>query len=168
MRRVGVLLGTARDDPDAKARMAAFLEGLQQLGWTDGRNLRIETRWAAGSADDFRKYAAELAAAAPDVILAPGGGTLAALLQSTRAVPIVFVHVPDPVGAGLVDSMARPGGNATGFSSFEYSMGAKWLELLKQVAPASSEWRSFAILPYLPESACGARSSPRRLRLGWR
>src|SRR5688572_14605014 len=127
MRRVGVLLGTARDDTDAKARMAAFLEGLQQVGWTEGRNLRIETRWAAGSADDFLKYAAELAALTPDVILAPGGGTLAALLQATRAVPIVFVHVPDPVGAGFVDSMARPGGNATGFSSFEYSMGAKWL-----------------------------------------
>jgi len=135
VRRVGVLLGTARDDTDARARMAAFLAGLQQVGWTEGRNLRIETRWAAGSADDFRKYAAELAALAPDVILAPGGATLAALLQATRAVPIVFVHVPDPVGAGFVDSMARPGGNATGFISFEYSMGAKWLELLKQVAP---------------------------------
>ncbi len=134
-RRIGVLMGTAADDPEGRARMAAFLHALQQFGWTDGRNLRIETRWAAGSADALRKYAAELVAIAPDVILAPGSPALGSLLQATRAVPIVFVHVADPVGAGFVDSLARPGGNVTGFIIFEYGIGAKWLELLKQVAP---------------------------------
>jgi putative ABC transport system substrate-binding protein len=112
------------------------MQGLQQLGWTDGRNVQIDTRWGAGNAEDFRKYAAELVALAPDVIVAPGSVTVEALLKLTRAVPIVFVHVADPVGAGFVDSMARPGGNATGFIVFEYGIGAKWLELLKQVAPA--------------------------------
>ena len=119
----------------AQARNAAFLQGLQQSGWTVGRNLRIEYRWAAGSADDTRKYAAELVALAPDVILAAGSGAATPLLQATRGVPIVFAHVPDPVGAGLVNSLARPGGNVTGFTSFEYGMGGKWLELLKQIAP---------------------------------
>ena len=116
MRRIGVLMTTAADDPEGQARLAAFVQGLQQLGWTDGRNVRIDTRWAAGNADDIRKYAAELVALAPDVILAPGSATVAPLLQATRTVPIVFVHVPDPVGAGFVDSLARPGGNATGFT----------------------------------------------------
>ncbi len=105
------------------------------MGWTVGRNLRIDTRWTAGNADDIRKYAAELVALAPDVILAAGSATVGPLLQATRAVPIVFVHVPDPVGAGFVDSLARPGGNATGFTQFEYGISAKWLELLKQIAP---------------------------------
>ena len=125
----------AADDPEGQARNAAFLQGLQQLGWTDGRNLRIEYRWAAGNADDTRKYAAELVALAPDVILASGSGAAAPLLQATRSVPIVFAHVADPVGAGFVDSLARPGGNVTGFTQFEYGISGKWLELLKQIAP---------------------------------
>ena len=115
--------------------MAAFLQGLQQLGWTDGRNVRIDIRWGAGKVDDIRKYAAELAALAPDAIFAAGTSTLAPLLQATRTVPIVFANVADPVGAGFVDSLSRPGGNATGFMQFEYSLSGKWLELLKQIAP---------------------------------
>jgi putative ABC transport system substrate-binding protein len=136
MRRIGWLAGgAAADDPEWQARIAAFLQVLQQLGWTDGRNVRIDYRWGLGSADNIRKYAAELAALAPDVILASGTSTMAALLQATRTVPIVFLNVADPVGAGFVDSLARPGGNATGFSQFEYSISGKWLELLKQIAP---------------------------------
>jgi putative ABC transport system substrate-binding protein len=135
VRRIGVLMTTAADDPEGQARFAAFVQGLQQSGWTDGRNVRIDTRWGAGNADDTRKYAAELIGLGPDVILAPGSATVAPLLQATRAIPIVFVHVPDPVGSGFVDSLARPGGNATGFTGFEYSLSGKWLELLKQIAP---------------------------------
>jgi putative ABC transport system substrate-binding protein len=135
MRRVGVLLGFAADDPEGQTRLAAFAEGLEQLGWTFGGNVRIDTRSGAGNADDTRKYAAELAALAPDVILAAGSATVAPLLQATRTVPIVFTIVPDPVGAGFVDSLARPGGNATGFLSFEYGMSGKWLALLKEIAP---------------------------------
>jgi putative ABC transport system substrate-binding protein len=123
------------DDPEGQARIAALLQGLQQLGWTAGSNLQVEYRWAAGSADDLRKYAAELVALAPDVIFAAGGTSLGALLQATHTVPIVFVIVPDPVGSGFVDSLPRPGGNATGFMQFEYNLSAKWLELLKQIAP---------------------------------
>ena len=136
VRRIGVLTGTAADDPDAQARQAAFVQGLQQLGWTDGHNVRIDTRWAAGNAADLRKYAAELAALAPDVILVSGSASVEPMLQATRTVPIVFTIVPDPVGAGFVDSLARPGGNATGFMMFEYNLSGKWLELLKQVAPS--------------------------------
>jgi putative ABC transport system substrate-binding protein len=135
MRRIGVLISTASDDPVGQARVATFLQGLRQLGWTDGRNMRIDTRWASNNADNGRKYAAELIALAPDVILAGGSLATSSLLQETRAVPIVFAVVPDPVGAGYVDSLARPGGNATGFASIDYSMGAKWLELLKEIAP---------------------------------
>ena len=135
MRRIGVLLPTAADDANAQVRYAAFLQVLQQLGWTDGRNVRIDARWGAGDADDIRKYAAELAALAPDVILTTGAAAVASMLQATRTVPIVFAIVPDPVGAGFVDSLSRPGGNATGFMQFEYSLSAKWLELLKQIAP---------------------------------
>jgi putative ABC transport system substrate-binding protein len=135
MRRIGVLAGVAADDPEGQVRIAAFLQGLQQLGWTDGRNVQIEYRWAAGSAGDLRKYAAELTAIAPEVIFAAGGVSLGTLLQVTRAVPIVFAIVPDPVGSGFVESLARPGGNATGFMQFEYSLSGKWLELLKQMAP---------------------------------
>ena len=135
MRRIGVLMPLAADDPEAQLRLAALAQGLQQLGWTIGRNVRIETRWSAGNADDIRKYAVELAALAPDVILANGGAAVAPLLQVTRALPVVFVVVPDPVGSGFVDSLARPGGNITGFLSFEYGMSGKWLELLKQIAP---------------------------------
>jgi putative tryptophan/tyrosine transport system substrate-binding protein len=136
MRRIGVLMGQAADDPEAKARVAAFLQGLQQLGWADGRNVRIDTRWATTNPDDIRRHAAELVALAPDVILAATGtATVAPLLQATRTVPIVFTVVIDPVGAGFVTSLARPGGNATGFTIFEYGMSGKWLELLKAIAP---------------------------------
>jgi putative ABC transport system substrate-binding protein len=137
VRRIGVLLAATADDPDYQARIPAFQQGLQQLGWSDGRNVHIDTRWATTKADDIRRHAAELAALAPDVILAgTGTATVAPLLQATRTVPIVFAVVIDPVGAGFVDSLARPGGNATGFTVFEYGMSGKWLELLKQIAPA--------------------------------
>ena len=136
VRRVGVLVAAVADDPDYQARIVALLEGLQQLGWTDGRNVRIDTRWATTNPDDIRRHAVELAAFAPDVLVAATGtATVAPLLQATRTVPIVFVVVIDPVGAGFVDSLARPGGNATGFTNFEYGLSAKWLELLKQIAP---------------------------------
>jgi ABC-type uncharacterized transport system substrate-binding protein len=135
MRRIGVLIPYAADDPEGQARTAAFLQGLQQLGWTEGRNVRIDYRWSAGDADRARRYAAELVALAPDVILASGTSTVGPLLQATRTVPIVFPVIGDPVGAGFVDSLARPGGNATGFMSREYSLSGKWLELLKQIAP---------------------------------
>jgi putative ABC transport system substrate-binding protein len=134
MRRVGVLTGI-EDDAEGQARFTAFLQGLQQLGWTDGRNVRIDHRWGGGDADKIRKHAAELAALAPDVILAAGAAAVGPMLQAAQTVPIVFVIVPDPVGAGFVESLSRPGGNATGFINFEYSIGAKWLELLKQIAP---------------------------------
>jgi ABC-type uncharacterized transport system substrate-binding protein len=132
---IGVLMPLAVDDPQGQARIAAFLQGLQQSGWGDGRNLRIDYRWAAGDHDRIRRYAVELVALAPDVILAMGTTSVGPLLQSTRTVPIVFAQVSDPVGAGFVDSLARPGGNATGFTSLEYGMGGKWLELLKQIMP---------------------------------
>jgi putative tryptophan/tyrosine transport system substrate-binding protein len=135
MRRIGVLMSTAADDPEGQARIAAFHQGLQQLGWTIGQNVRIDSRWPSGDSERFRRYAAELAAPSPDVILATGSAAAAPLLQATRTVPIVFVIVPDPVGAGFVNSLARPGGNATGFIQFEYSLSGKWLELLKQIAP---------------------------------
>jgi putative ABC transport system substrate-binding protein len=136
IRRIGVLSGSGgADDPDPKERYAAFLQRLQQLGWIDGRNVRIDTRWPAGDADSIRKYAAELVALAPDVIMASGTSIVGPLLQATRTVPIVFAGVADPVGAGFVESLARPGGNVTGFMQFEYSLSAKWLELLKQIAP---------------------------------
>jgi putative tryptophan/tyrosine transport system substrate-binding protein len=125
----------AADDADFQARVGAFLQGLAQSGWTIGRNVRIDTRWAGGKADDIRRHAAELAALAPDVILAHGTSTLAPLLQATRTVPIVFTALSDPVAAGFVDSLARPGGDATGFMNFEFSLSGKWLELLKQIAP---------------------------------
>jgi putative tryptophan/tyrosine transport system substrate-binding protein len=135
IRRIGVLMNLAEDDPESQERMSGFVQALQQLGWTDGRNVRIEIRWAAADPERFRKYATELITPAPDVLLAGAGSSVTALQQVTRAVPIVFVNTPDPVGAGLVASLARPGGNATGFTVFEYGMTAKWLELLKQIAP---------------------------------
>ena len=134
MRRIGVLMSVTADDPEGKARFTAFQQGLQQLGWVDGRNVRFDIRWPGGNADEIRKFAAELATLAPDVILATGSATVGPLLQVTRAVPIVFVVVVDPVGAGYIASLARPGGNATGFTAFEYGLSAKWLELLKQIA----------------------------------
>jgi ABC-type uncharacterized transport system substrate-binding protein len=135
VRRVGVLMTVAADDPEGQTRLVAFVQRLQQLGWTVGRNMRIDTRWAAGDAERIRKYAAELVALSPDVILAAGGPSVGPLQQATRAVPIVFAMVIDPVGAGYVESLARPGGNATGFTIYEYSMSGKWLELLKEIAP---------------------------------
>ena len=135
MRRIGVLMNLAEGDAEAQARIAAFLRGLQQLGWTDSRNVRIDTLFAVGSGAETRKNVADLVARSPDVILATGSVSVGPLLQVSSAVPIVFVIVPDPVGAGYVNSLARPGGNATGFSLFEYGIGGKWLELLKQVAP---------------------------------
>jgi ABC-type uncharacterized transport system substrate-binding protein len=135
MRRIGVLMPRAANDPESLARIAAFQQGLQQWGWTEGRNVRIDTQWAGGSAEAIRKHSAELAALAPDIILAHGGATVGPLLTATSAVPIVFVSVTDPVGAGFVDNLARPGGNATGFILFEYTLSGKWLELLKQIAP---------------------------------
>jgi putative ABC transport system substrate-binding protein len=135
MRRIGVLIPLAAGDPVGQARVAAFAQGLQQSGWTIGRNVQIDIRWSAGNAEDTRRYAAELVALAPDVIVANGNAAVAPLLQATRTVPIVFFIVPDPVGAGFVDSLARPGGNATGFIAYEYGLAAKWLELLKQIAP---------------------------------
>jgi ABC-type uncharacterized transport system substrate-binding protein len=136
VRRIGVLQGGGdRDDPLFQSYGAAFLQALQQLGWTDGRNVRIDARWPAGDADKAGKLVAELVALAPDVILAANSQNLPLLLQATRNVPIVFVAVADPVGAGLVDSLSRPGGNATGFMLFEYDLSAKWPELLKQIAP---------------------------------
>ena len=135
VRRIGVLMSLAADDKQGQARLAAFLQGLQELGWTDGRNVRIDVRWGTGDAGRNRRHAAELVELAPDVILASGGSIVAPLLQVTSTVPIVFTQTPDPVGAGFVESLARPGGNATGFSIFDYSLGGKWLELLKEVAP---------------------------------
>ncbi len=135
MRRIGVLMSTAADDPEGQARIAAFQQGLQQFGWTIGRNVRIDSRWPTGDSERIRRYAAELVALSPDVILATGSAAVGPLLQATRTVPIVFVIVPDPVGAGFVDSLARPGGNATGFIQFEYGISGKWLELLKQIVP---------------------------------
>jgi putative ABC transport system substrate-binding protein len=135
MRRISAMTTLAADDPEAQARNAAFLQGLQQLGWTVGRNVRIDYRWGPGDADRFRKYAAELVALAPDVILATGSPTVEPLLQATSSVPIVFVAVVDPVGAGYVATLARPGGNVTGFTNFEYGTSGKWLELLKEIAP---------------------------------
>ena len=136
VRRVGVLMSAAANDREAPARIASFLGGLQQLGWIEGRNIRIDIRWAAGDLDfNSKKYAAELVALAPDVLLATAGPTVAALQAETRSVPIVFAHAVDPVGAGFVASLARPNSNATGFILFEFSIGAKWLELLKEVAP---------------------------------
>jgi putative ABC transport system substrate-binding protein len=135
MRLIGVLLPATGDEAEMQARIAAFHQGLQQSGWTIGRNVRIDTRWATTDAAEIRKHAAELAALAPDVILAHAATTVGPLLQATRTVPIVFPAVVDPVGAGFVDSLARPGGNATGFMAFEYSLAGKWLELLKEIAP---------------------------------
>jgi putative ABC transport system substrate-binding protein len=136
MRRVGVLAAGPADAPDVQVRLAAFKQGLQQLGWIEGRNLRFEYRLGAlGDAERTRKYASELVAPAPDVIFANGTSQVGPLLQETRPVPIIFTAVADPVGAGFVDSLARPGGNATGFVQYEYGLGGKWLELLKEIAP---------------------------------
>jgi putative ABC transport system substrate-binding protein len=135
MRRIGVLIPAAADDAIIQAWVGAFLQGLALSGWNIGSNVRIDTRWATSSAADIRRHAAELAALAPDVILAHGATTVGPLLEATRTVPIVFPVVVDPIGAGFIDSLARPGGNATGLVVFEYSLSGKWLELLKEIAP---------------------------------
>jgi len=135
IRRIGVLMNLAVGDPEGEARSAGFLQALQQLGWSDGRNVRIDYRWAAGAADRFHRYAEELLALGPDVILAASTPSVQALQQATRTVPIVFAIVADPVGAGFVDSLARPGGNVTGFTPFEFGISGKWLELVKEIAP---------------------------------
>jgi putative ABC transport system substrate-binding protein len=135
VRRIGVLLGATADESQFQAWLGAFLQELAILGWSIGRNMRIDTRWATSNASEIRRHAAELAAVAPDVILAHGGSTVGPMLQATRTVPIVFPVAVDPVGAGFVESLGRPGGNATGFLSLEYSLSAKWLELLKEIAP---------------------------------
>jgi putative tryptophan/tyrosine transport system substrate-binding protein len=133
--RIGVLMSVAANDPESQPRITAFRESLQKLGWTEGRNVRIDVRWAPGDAALERKFATELVTLTPDVILATASPAVAAVQAATRTVPIVFAHAVDPVGGGFVDSLARPGGNATGFVLFEYGMGAKWLELLKEIAP---------------------------------
>jgi len=136
MRRIGVHTGTTADDPDGKARFAAFEQALGQLGWTPGRNVRIDYRFSGGDTATSRKQAEELVALAPDVIVSSGSFSTGILLQATRSVPVVFTIVPDPVGSGFVDSLAQPGGNATGFMQFEYGLSGKWLELLKEIAPS--------------------------------
>jgi putative tryptophan/tyrosine transport system substrate-binding protein len=138
VRRIGVLMTQAEDDPEGQTRLLALAQGLQESGWTIGRNVRIDTRWGQGDAERYRRYAAELAALSPDVILVNGPAALAQLQQATRSVPILFVNVVDPVGAGFVASVARPGGNATGFMLSEYSTSGKWLELLKEIAPRAT------------------------------
>jgi len=135
MRRIGVLMNVAADDPEGQARIAAFHQGLQEWGWTLGRNARIDVRWGAVDADSSRRYAAELVGLAPDVILASASAAIAALQQTTRTIPIVFTSVADPVGAGFVETLAHPGGNITGFSLYEFTLSGKWLELLKEIAP---------------------------------
>jgi len=135
VRRVAILIPASADDPAWQARVGAFLQGIGQLGWSIGRNLQVDTRWATTNAVEIRRHAAELATLAPDAILAGGTSAFGPLLQATHTVPIVFTIVFDPVGAGYVDSLARPGGNATGFMGFEYSFSGKWLELLKEIAP---------------------------------
>jgi putative ABC transport system substrate-binding protein len=135
VRRIGVLINRAADDPQGQARLAAFQQGMQQLGWTDGGNVRIDVRWGADDVDRERRYAAELIALAPDIVLASGTLSVTAFQHVSRTLPIVFVGVTDPVGAGFVDSLARPGGNVTGFMIYEYDLSGKWLELLKQIAP---------------------------------
>jgi putative ABC transport system substrate-binding protein len=151
MRRIGVLMNLGSDDPQSKVRIAAFIQGLQQLGWTDGSDIRIETRWSMGDPDRARRYATELVTLAPDVILADGGTTVGPLQHVTRTVPVIFVNVTDPVAAGFVDNLARPGGNASGFTLFEYAISAKWLELLKEIAPAVTRVAVF----YNPALASG-------------
>src|SRR3979490_2291463 len=144
VRRIGVLMGYAENDSEAQVWVAAFREGLQKLGWTEGRNIRIDTRWAAFDVQAMQRFAAELVALQPDLILSPHTPTTAALLRQTRTIPIVFTNITDPVGSGFVASFPRPGGNVTGFVNMEPTMASKWLELLKEVAPALTELPSYS------------------------
>jgi putative tryptophan/tyrosine transport system substrate-binding protein len=161
MRRIGVLSASTETDPSDRHLLAVFRQALQKLGWIDGRTVLIDTRWSAGDPDRARKYAAELVALTPDVILAGGGSIVALLLQETRSVPVVFTITPDPVGAGFVQSLARPGGNATGFTPFEYGMGGKWLELLKEIAPGT-QTTAFPCRRIRPRNAPITNRSPQR------
>ena len=165
MPRIGVLTSFASNDPAEQAYILAFTQALAQSGWIDGRNARIDIRWGAGDADRFRRYAAELVALMPDVVLATSGTTVPWLLQATRSVPIVFTQTPDPVGAGFVASLAHPGGNITGFTNFDYSIGGKFLELLKEIAPGVT--RAGVLRDAGVGSASGAQSRPQLRRLGW-
>jgi ABC-type uncharacterized transport system substrate-binding protein len=160
VRRLGIIAGAAAEESETKARIAAFLQELKHLGWDEGRNVRIELRAIAGNTGAARKYAAELVAFAPDVILAVGGSTIPSLLEATQTVPIVFTITSDPVGNGFVDSLARPGGNVTGFMTFDYGLSGKWLELLKEIAPnpCSSASRS--------NLTCGDRTTRRYAGFG--
>src|SRR5215468_6107663 len=162
MRRVGVLLSTHEGDPGRRAQLAAFVQRLTELGWTDGRNARLDVRWTVGSVDVGRRHAMELVALAPDVIITDTSFNVAAVQQATRTVPIVFGGVIDPVGAGLVGSLARPGGNTTGFTAFEYAIGAKWLELLKEVAPRVT--RAAVLRDSTPLASVSSPPSRRRRR----
>jgi hypothetical protein len=168
IRRIGVLANTAANNPVGQARIAAFQQELQQLGWIDGRNVRIDYRWPGGNADNTRKYAAELVALAPDVILASGTSTVTALQRETRTVPIVFTIVADSVGAGFVDGLARPGGNITGFMNFEFGIGGNGLICSKRSLRSRRGRRSSGIRPYPQGSAYSAPSRLRRLRSGWK
>jgi putative ABC transport system substrate-binding protein len=151
MRRIGVLMHVAENDPDGRARIMVFVEALKELGWVEGRNLRFDVRWGPDDPDRYSSQAAELVALAPDVLIAPTSFTLAPLLRATRSVPIVFIGVVDPVGGGFVSSLGKPGGNATGFTAFEYTIAAKWLELLKEIAP----WVTRAAVLRDPSTASG-------------
>ena len=166
MRRIGVLLPADADDAIFQARMAAFLSGLQQLGWTDGRNVRIDTRWYAGDADLIRKYAGELVALGPDVVMTFGSNAVPPLQQVTRTIPIVFALVADPVGAGYVESLAQPGGNVTGFSSWEYAIAGKWLELLKEIAPRTTRVAVLRDSTIALDPRSSGQSKPSRHRTG--
>src|SRR5262245_18747583 len=163
MRRIGVAMSVAAAGTEGKSRMAAFLKGLQQWGWTEGRNVRIDTRWGGGDAERTRKNVAELLSLGPDVFLASGDHPVVELQHATRTAPIVFTMVGDPVGAGFVESLARPGGNTTGFTLFEFSVGTKWLELLKEIAPGV---RRAAVIrkPALPTEPASSRPFRRWLR----
>src|SRR6516225_218081 len=138
MRRIGILAGLPENDPEAQARVAAFVQRLDEPGWTRGRNIHVDIRWSGGVSDDLRRFAGELARLNPDLLMATGGASLGPLVEATQTVPIVFAHVPDPLGAGFIDSLSRPGGNVTGFASFDYAIAGKWLELLKQIVPSAT------------------------------
>ena len=163
VRRVAVLMPYSANDPQAQKRNAAFLQALQQLGWIVGQNVEIEYRWSAGNEDDTRKYAADLVALAPDVIFTAGSAAIEPLRRATRTVPIVFALVPDPIGAGFVDSLARPGGNITGFTQFDYNIATKWLALLKELRPIRPALQFYAIPPSQLALANGPQFSPPRL-----